>query len=216
MTFTTRFAAVALAALGAAGAARADIVSSFGSGLEGWTGSGGAVTYAASGGNAGGHLRQQDTEGGYMAVFAPAAFLGDLSSYLGGSLSFDGLNANGVPDDLAAGPWFGTVTITGSAGTAVRAVAGEGFGHLGTDGQWRSFSAALDPALWSGDLVAVLGNVTQLSVTLEFNDTAGAELAGFDNFRLATAVPEPTPVALLLAGLGVVGFLARSRGSRAR
>lgn len=213
MTFTTKLGAIALAALGTFGVAHADIVSRFDGGLEGWTGIGGSVTYAASGGNAGGHLRQQDTEDGYMAVFAPAAFLGDLSSYLGGSLSFDGLNANGVPDDLAAGPWFGTVTITGSSGTATRSVAGEGAGHLGTDGQWRSFSAALDPQLWSGNLAAVLADVTQLSVTLEFNDAAGAELAGFDNFRIATTVPEPRSLALWLAGLGVVGWVGR-RASR--
>lgn len=44
-----------LLALGAS-TAQAQIISSFNSGLEGWTGAGGTVSYVASGGNGGGYL----------------------------------------------------------------------------------------------------------------------------------------------------------------
>jgi hypothetical protein len=48
------------------------------------------------------------------------------------------------------------------------------------------------------------------AVTLTFsNDTA----MGFDNFSV-TAVPEPETYALMLAGLGVVGFVARRRKTK--
>ncbi len=55
----TQFAAAALrlATLSLSTAARADIVSTFDTGLEGWTGLGGTVSHAA-----GSHLQQLDTQ----------------------------------------------------------------------------------------------------------------------------------------------------------
>lgn len=41
-----------------------------------------------------------------------------------------------------------------------------------------------------------------------------ADFAGFGNFAVATAVPEPQTLALMLAGITVLGGLARRRGAR--
>jgi hypothetical protein len=184
--------------------ARADIVSTFDTGLEGWTGVGGTVSHGA-----GGYLLQLDTQNSWMSVAAPAAFRGNLSAYLGGTLSFDALNANGVAPNLASGPWFGTVTITGPGGSASRPVAGVGPGQPAANGAWQTYTAALGPAAWSGNLAAALANVTSLTVSLEFNEDI-VELAGFDNFRV-TAVPEPGTWALWLGGLAALCRLATRR-----
>ncbi len=78
----------------------------------------------------------------------------------------------------------GTMSVTG--------------GQVNTDKQEiGSFVYDLTPGLYS-------------TVKLTFsNDTA----MGFDNFSV-TAVPEPETYALMLAGLGVVGFMARRRKAK--
>lgn len=184
--------------------AQAELLSTFDTGLEGWTGLGGSVSHAA-----GGYLLQQDTQSTWMSVVAPAAFHGDLSAYLGGTLSFDGRNMDGAAADLASGPWFGKVTITGPGGSAWRQVAGVGPGQPPVNGGWQTYAAALDASGWTGNLGAALANVTSMTVSLEFNDEV-AELAGFDNFRVS-AVPEPGSWALMLAGAGLLGSLVRRR-----
>lgn len=50
---------------------------------------------------------------------------------------------------------------------------------------------------------------------VENNDTGNDHGLAIDNFSLSvTAVPEPNNYAMLLAGLGVMGFIARRRSSR--
>jgi hypothetical protein len=202
--------AASLLALSAT-ATHANITSSFDSGLEGWVGAGGAVSFGASGGStggtSGGYLRQLDTLNTWMSVSAPASFLGNLSAYLGGTLSFDAKNISNHASDLQSGPWFGHVTITGSGGAASLDVAGAGAGLPLRDGLWHSYGATLDPALWNGNLAGALAGTTAITLSLEFNN-AIVETAGLDNFQIS-AVPEPGTWALLGAGLLVV--LRRAR-----
>lgn len=140
-----------------------------------------------------------------MRVLAPEKFLGDLSRYLGGAISFDTKNVNQVAPDLASSPWFGTVTITGSNGSASLAIAGTGPGNPPNDNAWHHYSVALVPDIWSGDLVSALSMVTELSIVLEFNDTI-VEPVGFDNFRVT---PVPGAVWLLASALFVLFGVAR-------
>lgn len=190
-------------------AANAQVASSFDSGLDGWAGSGGSISFVPSGGNSGGFLQQVDTTGSFMSVIAPAKFVGSLSSYLGGTLSFDAKNISNLPSDLPSpGPWFGTVTITGAAGSATATLAGAIAGNPPPDGQWHTYSAQLDNASWGGGLASVLSNVTGIAVQLEFNNVI-VETAGFDNFKVSP-VPEPSAASFLLLGLGVI-VLARKK-----
>ena len=104
MTCPVRFARAApilaaLAALSLSNAARVNPASTFDSGLEGWTGLGGTVSHAAEG-----YLQQLDTQKTWMSVEAPVAFRGNLSACLGGTLSFDGRNLNGVAASLGSAP----------------------------------------------------------------------------------------------------------------
>ena len=191
--------------------ASAQLASTFDAGLEGWTGAGGTVSFVPAGGNPGGFLQQTDTQSSYMVVNAPAKFLGDLSMYLNGTLSFDAKNISNSASDLKSpGPWFGTDTITGASGSVSGTLAGTVAGNPPPDGQWHTYSAALDTASWGGSLGAVLGNVTGIAVELEFNNDI-VETAGFDNFRVS-AVPEPSTAAFLVLGLGGLLFV-RKRGT---
>lgn len=119
---------------------------------------------------------------------------------------------------------FGTATE--SAGSAIVGVVNEGGaldfsfndGHAGgtaTNAQASSFTAATNPSF------VILGSNLSLSGASEYllgyNDSFRGD-ADFDDMvvRLSVSpVPEPSTYALMLAGLGVLGFVARRRRSKA-
>jgi hypothetical protein len=196
-----------LIALGAA-LPLAAAAAGFDTDAEGWTTTdGGQQTWVATGGNGGGWLRVADVSGGVFLLNAPSTWLGNWSAYLGGTISFDALNANGDSPDWAS---FGEITITGAAGTVVLdAIAA---GNPPADGQWHRYSVLLAPSAgWSGSasLAAVLAHVTGLTIQGEFHDGI-TEVLGMDNIEV-TAVPEPSQAALLAAGLGALAVLRRKR-----
>jgi Laminin B (Domain IV) len=179
----------------------------FDSSAEGWTTTnGGAQTWVAGGGNGGGWLRVADDSNDDFLLNAPAAWLGNWSGLLGGTLSFDALNVNNESPDWAP---FGEVVITGAAGSVVLdAVAAN---QPPADGLWHTYSVTLSPAAgWSGaSLAAVLANVTSLTIKGEFH--AGvSEVVGIDNIQVS-AVPEPANAALLLGGIALLATLRRKR-----
>jgi hypothetical protein len=160
-----------------------EISSHFDTGLEGWIGTGGTVSFSSSGGGLDGHLEQHDSEGDDMTVYAPVKFMGDLSEFVGGLISFDGKNIGGSRPDLYSHPYYGTVTITGGGTSAELEYSGPG--SPANDSVWHHYSEPLDPELWRGDLVDALSNVSEIKIVLEF--TYGiVEIAGFDNFRIKT------------------------------
>lgn len=181
---------------------------SFDTDAEGWTTiDGGVQTWVATGGNSGGWLRVADNTGDDFLLKAPTAWLGNWTGLLGGTLSFDALNANGESPDWAP---FGEVTITGTAGSVVLdAVAPN---NPPADGLWHRYSVLLSPgAGWTGSasLAAVLADVTGLTIKGEFH--AGvSEVVGIDNITVS-AVPEPASAALLLGGLGLLAHVRRRR-----
>jgi hypothetical protein len=97
----------------------ATISSDFSAGTDGWTQAGATVFERhASGGNPGGFLYIDNSEGAVTYLFAPAKFLGDLRAFDGGVLSFDGIQlGNG------GSPWqsfedYGHITFSGPGGSA--------------------------------------------------------------------------------------------------
>ena len=187
-----------LLAASAGAAQAANIHVSFAADAEGFSSTaGGLLAHDAAG-----YLTQTDIDGSDMAVIAPTALLGDWSGFVGGTLSFDSINLSGVASNYDA---FGTITLTGTAGTLALDVVAAGAPTAG----WTNYSTVLNSATWGPSIAAVLGHVTGVSIVLESHNGFGAndsEVNGFDNFRVtAAAVPEPESLALVLSGLAVVG-----------
>ncbi|MFG6412800.1 laminin B domain-containing protein [Roseateles sp. DC23W] len=179
---------------------------SFDDGDEGWTTPDGVQTWFAVGGNAGGWLRVEDVDGSTdILLTAPSGWLGNWSSFLGGTLSFDVKKDNNVSSDWSG---FGEIRISGPGGSVILDAAAP---NLPADNLWTHYSVALTPtAGWNGaSLAAVLANVTSLTINGEFHAGPG-EVVGFDNIQV-TAVPEPASAALLAGGLALLAGLRRKR-----
>src|SRR5690349_2810947 len=184
----------ALLMLGVFGAvsSRAQHVSTFDSDEEGWwSSSDSPITCVGTGGNPGGYI-QIDNRDGYMDAHAPDKFLGDLSAYLGGTLSFDAINISGIAPDFER---FGRVDIhSASVDSNSFAVLG-GSGMPPNDGLWHTYSIPLSLDLWSGRLNEVLGSVDDIRIDLRPVDHFGAgdAVMGFDNFRITGPDLSPGP-----------------------
>lgn len=206
----TPFFIIAGLALGAN--AKADQTYDFASGLQGWVVvNGGDYSYVTTGGNPAGHVQITDTTSDDFQLQAPDSALGNWSSYVGGTLSFDAKNINGETSDW---PNFGTITFTGGGSTLSQQVAITSPGFLPADGQWHTFSIALSPALWGNTLPIVFSNLTSWRINAE-SHFGISETVGVDNIRVTaappSAVPEPSTGLLTLAGLGCIGWLSRRR-----
>jgi hypothetical protein len=209
MTKTTT-AAIALAfALSAAHASAATISSTFDSNADGWIAVDPTSDYTASwqgsGGNPGGFLLGNESNplGGTGYFIAPSKFLGNLSAYSGGTLSYDlkviGGSISNFFEDV-------DVKITGGAGTALWSST---FIPVGND--WFTLQVQLTQVNFTGgNLAAILANVTKFEIRGEL--ISGSESEGLDNVLLATpAVPEPSTWAMMILGFAGVGFLAYRR-----
>jgi hypothetical protein len=178
----------------------ADIVSSFGASLEGWTLEGnGILSCFSAGGNPGGYAHWADQTGtlGDGWLIAPSAFLGNWSIYNGiGSLSWDHIIISTgdvgnivTPSAIISGPG-GTATYTG--------------GQFQTS--WHTLSAPINASSWtvnSGSWSSILNNVTSLKIRMEAVWNKGAlDVDGMDNIRLA-----PEPSGIMLLGIGAFGLL---------
>jgi hypothetical protein len=205
-------------------ASAASIVSNFdnaGAGLDGWTVTGDAVggvpSYQSTGGNPGGFAQVLDGGTGQVIYWvAPSKFLGDLSSYAGGTLRFDmsqspvsSLFLSSVGDIQLISPGLTLVTDIFSASNLPTTAFKTETVSLSTATPWRltTTSGALASA---ADLQTVLGNVTGLRIRGEISLLIDTN--GLDNVVLeqSQGVPEPATGALMLAGIGAA-FLLRKR-----
>jgi hypothetical protein len=187
-------------------ASAAEISSTFDTDLDGWTSSpGGTMTFGATGGNPGGFLRHADADNTDMFVSAPAKFLGDRSSFIGGTVSFDGIATDGVTGDYSP---YGIVKLR-SGGAEVFADLAPANNPAAT---WSTFSAPLSAPTFGTDpatFAAILGNLTAIEVLTE-SRIGVVETVGFDNFRLSSPVPEPTIGTLAAISL----FIRRRNGTK--
>jgi hypothetical protein len=194
------------------------ITSTFDTDSEGWAALGDAVgplTWAASGGNPGGHAFINDaTVGGVTYFAAPASFLGNASAALGTALSFDLMQmypggANQFNDE--------DVVLRGAGLTiAFDLAANPG------NGSWTSYAVPLTATGWhlntlagaavsTEQFAAVLGDLTALQIRAEYQ--TGADVGRLDNVVLQTAIvgaiPEPSTYALFGVGLAALAWVRR-------
>jgi hypothetical protein len=164
------------------------IVSSFDADLEGWKARGGQQSRQEGDRDHRGYLQIIDGDSSNMTVVAPEQFLGNLSRFEGGMLSFD------VRETNAPGgrPWpgFGVVTIFGGGWEARADLAAGPAART-----WKTYAIPLIAADWQVEPVTwrkVLSDVKAISVTLE-SSTPVVETVGFDEFQLCTRPDMITP-----------------------
>ena len=182
------------------------ISSTFDANDEEWIGipGEGSVSFIASGGNPGGHIRVTDIGVGVplgSGAIAPFKFLGDLSGFDNGTLSVDLATFAGGGSTFSI---FGTVRISGAGDSALLDLTTT----APPRGTWQLLSAPLNAVDWgkaSLEWSAILADVTEIAMSTDAFD--GADTIGIDNFTLTSAVPIPGSVWLLVSGLiGLVSF----------
>ncbi len=198
--------------------------STFDSDADGWTGlttdgssswsvvSSGLTPAFSSDGAPDGSIVLADPDGQWSYFSAPSKFLGDQSAALSGSLQFDSRYV--IPGTSYANE--AEVVLKGAGLTLVYDITNSlpvSWTHFDvalTSGAWRisdTFSGALAT---DAQMLAVLSNLDSLWINAE-HFTPIQESIALDNVNLSAPIPEPETYAMLLAGLGLLGFTARRR-----
>ncbi|MCP5072760.1 MAG: hypothetical protein GY947_05615 [Rhodobacteraceae bacterium] len=166
------------------------ITSTFDSGADGWTASNGTEVWNATYGSTGGGLQASEGGTGTYWFNAGANYLGDLSDYWGGSLSYDfklhiSNSEAGVTKDVA---------ITGGGLTMYYDVSADPTGSWGTNnidfnsaGGWTI--AGVNRLATTAEIQQILGNVTAFQIRGEFVNGSVNDIAYLDNVVVAEATP---------------------------
>ena len=170
--------------------------------------------YSSTIGNSGGAIHTTDRNANLFTFSAPSLFLGNKESYFGGQLKFDLLF---FADSLPPGFAHPDVVLWGNGQTLVI----DSFQDPLTQANlWLSHSVSLTAAAgWRNDglsgtfanesqIRGVLANLTGLFIRGDY--FSGIEHVALDNVSI-TPVPEPETYAMMLAGLGLLGVVARRR-----
>lgn len=196
--------------LGGPAFATVPIVSTFDTDAEGWTETGAALTYEPTGGNAGGFLRLEDNAGDSYIAFPPPKFKGDLSAYNGGLLTYD--ITVFVPDRIlsSVGSGFGRIQLNGNGTNATFDYAPDP--PVPSVGAWKTYYVPFTAQAWNtteANWTTLLSNVEVAHITLDL--IGGDDTIGLDNFRLASAVPEPGTVVMM--GIGMTGLWRKRKAN---
>lgn len=190
--------------------------STFDTDAEGWSTLNDATGFGwlPSGGNPGGSIGATDVGTGQTWYYvAPAAFLGDRSAALGGSLTYE------LRQAVTTGPFDNSdILMTGGGLT----LSYEFDYNPGTD--WTAYAVDLAPSAgWrvgsrtgdaasAADFATVLGDLTALHIRGEYRNVASSDNSRLDNvFLVAGPVPEPATLAMMAGGLALLGVAARRR-----
>jgi hypothetical protein len=176
------------------------IASSFSTGAEGWTIAdlncsnyaqivgGGTIAWIESGGAPGGYIRSTDPTGNCYSYESPAAFEGNRSDYIGGSLQWT-IRTN-VADWLP-----GSVFILIGAGNILVADVPQP-----TIGAWLDYEVSLVNTSFrlnntSGvvptpaQLAATMGSLASIRISAEFGSEQGEETVDLDSVILVSNCP---------------------------
>ncbi len=199
-------------------AAAIPITSTFDTDLDGWSmvSSNGTLTWQGAAGNPDGFALFTDTRERIGTIKAPPKFLGDLSTFEGGELSFDY-----VVQELGARiDRFLPIEVTifsGSRSYSITAATPDAsWETLG----WQVLSVPLTAAQWGAEPSLwdqVLANVTDLRISVESaaNRARPYDTDGIDNITLAPlGEPKPEPATISLLTLGAIALFRRGLAGR--
>jgi len=155
------------------------LISSFDTGIEDWSVSGGGLYYHNSSGNPGGFIEFEDLEDGAGYLVAPNMFLGDLSPYTLGTIRFDLINTIDNGQNMLS--MYGLMRISSLDNyVELNVVPNE----LIPD--WTTFTIPLNANSWGVSETAwdsILNDVTEIRIILDaqwnYNDRVG-----LDNFSI--------------------------------
>lgn len=214
MRHVTFLLALACALITPAAGAVDLVRSDFEADAEGWRALNGVASqgWVAEGGDPGGYFSALDSGGGVIFVYdAPAAYLGDQTAALGGSLAFS------LKTSTLALPMANPVTTVRIIGGGLTLAAAVGDAP-GLD--WTRYALDIVPTSFRigdaggpeatlADLQTVFGQIDSIRIRGEFSQLI--DRGGLDSVVLS-AVPEPSTWALMLAG--VAGLAWRRRRPR--
>jgi hypothetical protein len=185
---------------------------------QGWTSSGtSAFSWVSVLGNPGGHIALVDSASRSAPVMTAIRSFADpfnAAGFYGGTLSFDFRYLSP-----------GVVRLTNhDAGkvklsNGTRSISADFFNDVDVDsslgGAWQTFSLPLNFETFGMDNAATmrsfLGELTKIQIIVDprmSGPLSTLEVVGLDNITV-TPVPEPHEWAMMLAGLGLVGWVAR-------
>jgi hypothetical protein len=158
------------------------ILSSFDTGAEDWSVSGGGLYYRGTGGNSGGFIEFEDFEDQCGTFAVPNKFLGDLTVYAQGMLSFDLKNTSDNGGTMLG--CYGSIRITsGSLYAETNVVPYDTFFS-----DWTSFSIPMTADTWgvtTEQWDSILANVTEIIIFMDAQ-MAYYDRIGLDNFRVTS------------------------------
>lgn len=170
-----------------------------------------SVGYAPSGGNPGGYIWDNDFGPSGWSFGAPASYLGDKSSFVGGTVSFDLATSTSSPlssislfwlrSDTTLMIYTPTIDLT-SAWTHydIPLAPSSGWNATSLDSNGLALNNWWAPTL--SDFTSSLSNL--ISVEVRGDWLNGEELSKLDNFNMN---PVPVPSTMLLLGSGIAGLV---------
>lgn len=174
---------------------------------EGWSTANDATFngWQSTGGNPGGYIKATDLGYGSTWYFVSPS-LGNMSSYKGGTLSYD------VNLLYKSGSYFDNDEVIIKSGSSTMSWAPT-TAHQPALNVWTTYSVDLTSANFGvseATFNSIMSNVTTIWIRGEY--ISGGDIEGLDNVKVTSAVPLPLPILLLGSGLAGMAALRKRLG----